>query len=390
MKFTRILLAVLFATLIPAITLAAEFNVGSSVSVQNPVKDNLISAGMSINIGNVVSGDLALAGQNLQVQNEVQGNFIGIGQNIIINGPIKHDIFAAGNILFINSRVDGDVMFAGQQLILTNKAVISGDLTIASGLLDMSGRINGNIKTIGGDVWINGNILGSANITVQKSLKFGDLGKINGTLKLAAPTDMSPNRDKVGGEIIFQQKSFNPEKEFGEYKSMMHSIQWLSALVSIILAAVLILISKNFIANFAEVSKEQIWKNLGFGILTIIILPIVAIILAVTIIGIPFAIIAALLIPILFVFVCIVDAFVIGHWILPIKSSSSFWRMLLSYIIGTAVLMVIYLISCIHFGHFSLCFIGFIVKALVFLVALGAVVQIKWEHCQILRKGKKI
>ncbi|PIZ87333.1 hypothetical protein COX93_01235 [Candidatus Nomurabacteria bacterium CG_4_10_14_0_2_um_filter_30_12] len=374
-NFNKVLtLLALFLLIFPILTFAAEFRVGqqSSFSSEEKTNENLYMAGGTIISAGSVDKDLLVAGGTVLVSGPVLGDLFVVGGNITVLSQVSGDIRIGGGNIIVNGNILGDAVIGGGQIILSSKS-ISGDVAIAGGTIQMNSEVKGNVKIGGGEIYINAPVVGNVDIKAQK-LTLGPKADIKGNLKYEAENPVIIEEGgKVQGETIFTElKGHN-----GENKNVTGSILGfftflLVAKFFMLLATALIigLIFHKYSDELIEKATTNPLKELGRGIVTIIVLPVLSVILLITIIGIPFGILGLLSFIMLLIFTAMITPIFLGalvyKWISRGSSYVVNWKTML---LGVVVYFILSLIP----------FIGWIAICVSTMITLGAALNIKWE-----------
>lgn len=226
-----------------------------------------------------------------------------------IAGLVKGDLIIGSGDVTISGQVDGDVIMAGGSLDLQDKGVIGKNLRAASGEIHIdglikgtvqvfagslisNGNINGNVYADVGNFYLNGIIRGSSKISAR-NIRLDQKAFVQGDLKYESmePLRQDPNA-KVQGQLINlpsqAEKPWYSEAGFW-WQQLAHSVSyWLLALLLIGF------LPKN-ISRLANAIGKNVLLNFLIGILTIGGTLLLTIFLAVTIVGLPLALLTAVL-----------------------------------------------------------------------------------------------
>ena len=104
-------LLLLVSLLLAGPVLAAEFETGDVITIDEDVDDDLYVAGSEITVNATIHGDL-----------------IAVGGEITINGTVEGDFWAAAGRIRIYGTVTDDVRMAGSDLILSSTGQVGDDL----------------------------------------------------------------------------------------------------------------------------------------------------------------------------------------------------------------------------------------------------------------------
>jgi len=257
---------------------------------------------------------------------------------------VKGDYFATGSSVEISGTVDGDAYVAAGQVIIDG--VIKGDLLILCGGAEISGEVLGNIRVLGGQVTVSGNVERSATLiagnvqlsplseingnVVMAAGNADTLGKINGNAKILASnvrfsSHVNGNVTAYVGEIRVTSKGFiggtldyrsnDPawiddraqiKGSVQYHPSILHSLVDWPWLKGIIIGSKILGLVMNFLFAMAfgwvlirmfpsklsrtiDVLDTKTFSCFRAGVAVLIVLPLLALLLLITILGAPFA-----------------------------------------------------------------------------------------------------
>lgn len=299
----KILLVMVSLFLIsPLFVLAFEVRSGNVVYINQDqtVDGNLYAAGSSITVDGKVTGDVVCAGQSVIINGTVDGDVICAGQSVSVRGPVGGNARVAGNTIDINSQIARNLNAFGASVLVEKDANVGWEALIAGGLSQLSGKIGHDLLGAGGNFIISGEVGRNAKLFVgqdgdQKSnLTLTDSAKIGGNL---AYTDKEKAEIARGAQISGETTQNMPrvrESMTGAGKSLVSFWKWgmfFSMLSTFVVGLILVLIMKDKSDQLLDMASEKIWLSILWGILVMIVTPVVAGIFFFTIIGIPLALI---------------------------------------------------------------------------------------------------
>jgi hypothetical protein len=227
---------------------------GDTVSIDTPVADDVIAAGNMVNINAPVDSAI-VAGGTVNINAPVKGDVIAAGGQVHVNADVGGKVVAAGGNVNLGGNIGTNLVAAGGQVNIFPGKTVQRDALIGGGQVVNAGRVNGSL-TVNADQFNN---TGSAN-----SVNFH---KVEDQSKKRADTDMGFN--------IFSLLAM-----LGYFILGLILVKYLPGI---------------FLAVDGEMSRSPLLKTfLGF---VMIIASFIAILLvAVTVVGLPIALISALLI----------------------------------------------------------------------------------------------
>lgn len=355
---------------------AAEFRTdkAGNVAITNGSEEvrNLYTAGNMVSVSQDIKKDLLAAGNIITLEGQVEDDFWAAGNTVVSRGSVGGSLRAAGSNVLIEGPVKEDVLVVGGNVTIAQSATISGDLIIAGGNLIIDGPVNGNILVGGGQLTINSKIGGSVKGTIDDNLKLGEKAEIAGNLTYKAPKEATMvDGSKVMGKVDYTRYDHRPsQKEKGDISGILTAGWLLKMLISFIAGLILVYLLKSLTGQVVKKSLNHFWSSLGFGFAFLILTPIVAIILLVTIIG---SWLGGLLFLSYFMMLMLAGGWsgvILGSWLMKlIRKKSEYPLDWLSVLLGVVVLGIMGLIPIV----------GWLVCLVFFLIALGSIYRIGYQ-----------
>lgn len=365
MKKFIYLLAFSFLFFVPSISQAYVIKSSDFIYIAKDeiIEGNLYFVSKSINIEGQVLGDVIGIAPNIQINGQVEGDLISVSQNLIINGQINGNLRTISSTNNINGSIAKNINFLGETIILGRDSFVGQDLLVQAMNLELNGKIKGSVHGGVYNSLINGQIEKNVNLLFDKikrkkyysSLEFGKSASVEGDLEYR-----SGNLAKIADGVIKGKINHKlPEKQ----KQANAKLGWLFYLIlsAFLVALVLNKWFKNKLEKVKEIIIEKKEKLSLPGFIILILSPIVFVLLALTIIAFPIAIIG-LGFWLLFIFLSrIVVAILFGDYIFKLikKEKASVYLKIFSGIF-------------VAFLIFSLPFVGWIFSLLATIIGLGA------------------
>lgn len=246
-----IIISLLIILLLPNVQ-ALKMLSGDQVSIDSPIDDDVFVVGGTVNINAPVASAVIAGG------------------DVNINAPVSSDVFVAGGKISVNSDVGGKIIAAGGDIDLRgdarNAVIAGGNISIHSTTV-----ISKDAVIAGGNVLNAGTIVGNLTVRADKFQNTGTAGSV----------DFKKSEGLQGLEELMIK--------------MMNILYILITVGFLILGIVLLkLFPTQFLIVEEEVRKSPV-KNTLVGFVLIIASVILIILLAVTVIGFPVALIMGML-----------------------------------------------------------------------------------------------
>ncbi len=368
----KTILIACFVMLVPFAASAYSVKNGDSVyiSKDQTIEGNLYAAGSSLVIDGKITGDVICAGQSININGDVAGDVICAGQSININGKIGGNLRIAGNTINFNGQVERNGIIIGATGITSASSTIGWDLLILGNIFELNGNVGRDLYGSGGKINLAGQIGKNVNLdfgvsnTNDKPLTITNTAKINGQLKYKSEKDAA-----IDSNAVITGETIHNLPDVKDKKSKLENLNWwwgklISIFSALVIGLVLISFWREQIIRITDLMKEEMGASLGWGILILLLTPIIAIILLITIIGIPLSFISialwliAMYVSKILVGILIGRSFLNSYWI---KQKDS---LILAMIVG---IIITYIILAIPF-------IGWTLSLLATLWGLGGIV----------------
>jgi cytoskeletal protein CcmA (bactofilin family) len=337
----------------------------------------------------IVEENLYINGETVQIDGVIDGDLLVCSENLTISGTVTGDLYSASSIVDISGNIYGSVFVAAQNVKLSGS--VARNAFIGSAFSDVSGSVGKDLIVFAGNTTVTGKVTEDIKV-------FSSRSNISGTVKgeaLVYAAYSKINESLVEGEVYENidtttQETTTRTSSFG--KSLRKSI--FSQMVSINIFSTLLGFVSMYIVGviliyLAPVKTLQIEKKIvtslqeflssfliGLAILAVIPVPII--ILGITLIGTPLAIlISGLLIFAMFFGTIWVES-AIGYKILSTVDKTDNKR-LLSLLVGRGLSTVVNFIPIVR-GLY---------KMILSTVAVGAIVRTKYDAFQNKSKKKK-
>lgn len=360
-----------------SIVSAAEFRVAGEggnvvVSSDGSIK-NLYTVGNMVSVSGRVQKDLYAAGNVVTIDGSVENN-LGVGAGtVVIRSDVGGNVHVGGGSIVIEGNVAGDLFLAGGNIIISKSASIGGDLVIGAGTVDIQGLVMGNVSIGGEKVTINSKINGRVKIEAKK-LTIGSSAIITQDLEYSSYEEAEINDDaKILGTVNFDKKTIkhaDKTKAARMILSVLSIFFLVKILIVITTGLVLVYFFQKITKNIVKKGLDNFWSSLGLGFATLFLTPILAIILAATVIGLWLAGLLVVAYLLLVVLSCVLASITFGSWLMKVlkkqKDYSIDWSVV---ILGAIVLKIVCFVPLV----------GWFVCFVFFLISLGSLCKLTYQ-----------
>lgn len=344
-----ILSLVAVALLAPALSLAAYWHAGESVSITavQSLEENAYVAGSSVTVSGDVDGDLFAAGNTVSVSGDVSGDIMVAGSLVNIIGASAEDLRAAGSSVNISGNFSGELMAAGAQVIVTSDAEIGEDVRLAGSVLDFNGQAGGDVSLFGEQVTIGAGAV------------------IEGDLNYSSPTEATIDpAAQISGEVNFTETAAGQHKEgAGRALSGFFTAFFVIKFLAVLLVAYLLwYLRRKDSIEIIQQAASKFGPSLLRGFIFMVVVPAAIVVLCFTAIGFPIAIFSGLVYAAILMLACPFAVLFVSSLMLKKKIDLRWYHILFGAVIFTVMGMIPV--------------IGWLVVLLAYLASLGSLIAV--------------
>ncbi|MDB5166005.1 MAG: hypothetical protein JWM37_77 [Candidatus Saccharibacteria bacterium] len=340
LPLSLLVLAVSFMWAVPAS--AHSFHSGNNVTLgqDQRIDSTLFTAGTTVTINSEVSGDVFCAGQTVTVSGTVHGDIICAAQTIHITGTVDGDVRLAGQTVTVGGKVGGNATVAGQTFVLEPTGSIAGDASLASSETTVSGPVGRDIAATGSSLVIGSTVGRNVKAQVQ-NLHLTSAARVSGRVDYTSSSSLT--RD-AGAVVTGQIVRTEPTQEGNRHEFFGFSILWFLywLLATLFTAMALVLLFPRLFRTVTDRALPRPWKALLTGFVASLAVPVILIVIGITIIGLPLALLAGLAWLVIVLLSGPVAAFYVGRLVLRNAR-----RPLLVMLVGALILAIAYFIPFI-------------------------------------------
>jgi hypothetical protein len=345
--------------------------------VSHRVGSDYFGAGGSLNLTEPVDGDAFLAGGHVSTASEIQGDLVAAGGEVSVGGAIGDDLYAAGGQVQLDAIVAGNARIGGGDVTVGPATVVTGALTLNGGRVRFEGNAHDYLQANGGEVLIDGTVRGDAEVRAER-VEVGPAARIGGRLIVRSEREpVVAQGASIAGGVEFEEADIGVHFDDGEVVrdlTVEHGVGSFLWILGVFVAGVLFTLAfPAYSARAADWIGREPLRSLGLGFVVLVCLPILGVLLLITIVGIPLALILFMLYLLLLFLGWVTAALFVGRKGLALVRSSqpvtTAWR------IGAllAAVIVLWLVGQVPF-------IGGWITFAALVLGIGALVWQGWPR----------
>lgn len=246
---------------------------------------DLVAAGTVVEVPESVAGDVMAAGRDVVFTGDAEGSVLTAASTQTLEGSVAGNVHAAGGGVLLASRVERNVTLLAADLLVARDASVALNAYLVGGRVEQRGAVRGNLRIAAREVVLDGPVGGNVDVIAGR-LTLGPSARIDGdlTYRVREGADTVDPAAVVSGEVQAVPVP-GPSTAFRITVAA-------GRVAAFLLAGFVLLLLARPLAGAAERLNERPGSALGLGLLWIIALPVMVFAAAVTIVGIPLAVIA--------------------------------------------------------------------------------------------------
>ncbi len=265
---------------------------------------------VTINATEVIDDTVIILADTIVVEGEINGDLIALGRRIIVSGSVAGNLITLGEIITISASVGGSAIGAAESYSV-EKAVIRGDLWAAGESVSIGddAQIGRNVTTAAEHVSISGRVEKDVNVFAEMLEVEGIVGRnlnvytdqlkllshshIMGSVKFHTNDEDNLIRStdsRVDGEVEFLPLT-DAIKSRNRYLTISFYVRQLLWMASAFIVGLVLLWFVPGLRDLTMGAGIEGLKTIGIGLVALISLPVIALLVGITVIGLPFTVV---------------------------------------------------------------------------------------------------
>lgn len=260
--------------------------------------------------GEVYEGDYFAWASGVEISGTINGDAYLFATQAIIDGTIMGDLIVIGGSVEVSGVVQGNIRVLAGQVTLSGPVGRNATVLAANVQLPSSSKLQGNLVIAAGNADVGADVGGTVNAAVSNLRLSGHIQK---NVSAYVGEMRVTSKAIIGGALDYRSHStasIDPQAKINGpisyHPSLLHSVVDLPWLRGIIIGSKIAGLLMNFLYTFVvgwilirmfprkleitlDVLKDKPLQSLGFGLVLLVVLPLVSLVLLMTVLGAPFA-----------------------------------------------------------------------------------------------------
>jgi cytoskeletal protein CcmA (bactofilin family) len=287
---------------------------GAIVVVTGEAK-SINAAGANVSVTATTAEGVRAAGADLTIDGKIGGEINAIGGRVTLRGTAGKGVWAGGANVDADMAIGGDMKTGGGKVVLGPATDIAGSLYAGGGEVTVSGHVAGAVNLTGGKVVFDGRADKAVSIEAEE-VAIGPNAVIAGDLVLVGGTTavVDPAAKIAGGTRNVEHEAWWKGPKVDPRPGQIGFALFIAG-TAVLAGLGLLLLGRNSFDEAASRVRSRPAIDFVIGLVTVVLIPIVALALAFTGIGMPIAFGLVLLIPLLLIIGHATFAIGISDWI---------------------------------------------------------------------------
>jgi hypothetical protein len=337
------------------------------IPAEETIDDTLVATGRDVVVEGTVTGNLIAFAQQVRVPGEVRGSLVAFAKDVAIDGKVGGDVYSGAQNLDVRGNVLGNVHGGAGDVEIAAGARVERDVLLACEGARIAGVVGGGLHATGDVFTISGEI-GRGVTVIGHELEFTEKarvgGKISATLQSRDLLRRAPGAQLASEpQIQIETRGKGHGAGLGRWLKLGFYVGQLVRLAAAFALGLVLYWLLPALFEWATPPEHRLLRAAGIGFLALVATPVAAVLLGITVIGLPIGLLALGTWIVALYISGILVALMVGQLLLrsPRKNAGAF---ALALLIGLALIRI----------GVNLPYVGGIVWFLVIVVGLGMLV----------------
>lgn len=251
------------------------------------------ASGDSIEISGIVHGDVYLFGGQVVIDGIINGDLICCAGSVDISGKVANNARLLAGQVLLSGEIGRNITAVGGNVQLLKQSVVGGNVVVTAGNADLASKIGSEATVV------------ASHLRVSSSIA-QDLHAVVGLMRITSQAYISGNVDYRSNSDAWIDQGATITGTITQHPSFVRNLVRGTWVQKILVGSKLLTLSMNFLYSLAIgylllrlfprnlqsalISlREQPWRCVSTGLITLIVLPLCCLLLLMTVLGVPFA-----------------------------------------------------------------------------------------------------
>lgn len=269
-------------TALAALLVAASATAARAQATSRP--DNYYGAGNRVEITTPMAADVVVAGKEVEIRQSVAGDVLAAGWNVVMTGRADDDVRLAGGQVRVNAPVRGDLTVAGGDVTIGADTQVTGRSWITGRTVRIDGTFDRELEVAGASVQIGGETRKPLRV-VAEHLELLPGARVLAPLTYKGTTEMHVASGAiVNGPVTYEKIA---EAEARRARSFPTASSAIFTIHLFIAGVLVLLFAPRAEQSVVDTLRRHPAKSVLLGFVLLVTTPIAALLLVVSVFGLP-------------------------------------------------------------------------------------------------------
>ncbi|MFH1508976.1 MAG: hypothetical protein ABIE68_02320 [bacterium] len=336
-----LVICLVFTTLaLPAFAFDWRGEDNPTIAADEIIEDDIFLFGDTITIDGEVKGKVFAMGNMVKMDGKVE-DLISFASQVDIDGEVTGDAIIGAMAVNINGSIGDNIVVGSSNFNLNDEATIGRDLYMGAAQAMLDGEVKRNLNAGTGRMNLAGKVDGNM-FSQSSNTSFGSDAKVGGNFSYDEKDQISTPTGKIISDFVdgkVATTNFSLIKHDQRNNYIPSIFEFIYKLGGVLIGLIVVWLFPKKAKEIMMTKNMFNWMNMLIGIVVIFVMPFLALMILLTLIGIPISLLLLALYPIFIYLGKIAAGVWLGGRILNSKKGSEnspFYALL----IGMAILIV--------------------------------------------------
>lgn len=307
------------------------------------VDGSLWTGANNIDIAGTVNGDVFCGGQTVNISGTVKGDVICGAQTITISGHVEGNVRIGAQTVNLTGIIDRNASVGAQTINTDSKSQIGGDASLGATNITLNGKVGRDLAVAGTSVTLSGEVGRDIKSGIDKmSLLSG--AKVGGSVDYTSNNKIDIASGVMVSGALTQHQPKQSQRQLVHLMIFGGVMALLAGLILLLTALVITALAPRLVHSVAGQAIQRPWVALLTGFVASIVVPILAVLLMITVVGIPLGILMLVSWIVIAMASGLFSAYYIGR-----RIWSSQGNPLLRVLLGGVILLILLMVPVLGF-----------------------------------------
>lgn len=326
--------------------------------------NELIISANTVRIAGAAHDDLFIMATTAELGGRFDADVWAMADAVTFTGEADDDVRVFGRALEVRGNVRGSLTAIANSIVVSNGVVIRGTAVLIGETVISEGDVHGSLKIAGSSATISGHVHGNVRVAAEDIVIMPGT-EIDGDLIYSSSEDIFLDKSvKLNGQLVRKTVDAFSWSSPAPTFTQVATVQSFFYVCAMLAALPFMALFPRFTGLAVRQLRQRSWASLATGVVAICIVPLASLLLMITVIGIPLAILLLSAYGMLIYLAKVPVALMLGGLILRRRGPQPFARVFTALSMGLLIL----------FAAGALPGIGTPVKLLTIFLGMGSMI----------------